>query len=101
MQEARRNAEIQGWDDYEQLAGVHEPKDIPPRVLELVQKEGMTPVGGALALPGRAGAAAEPDRTEKRAEPPAVGGEHGGRGRARRLRGRLYERVPVLTAKEE
>lgn len=44
VQEARRNAEIQGWDDYEQLAGVHEPKDIPPRVLELVQKEGMTPV---------------------------------------------------------
>lgn len=44
VQEARRTAEIRGWDAYEQIAGVHEPKDIPPRVLELVQQEGMTPV---------------------------------------------------------
>lgn len=44
VQEARRKAEIKGWDDYEKLAGVHKPEDIPPRVVELVQKEGMTPV---------------------------------------------------------
>lgn len=43
VQEARRKAEIKGWDDYEKLAGVHKPEDIPPRVVELVQKEGMTP----------------------------------------------------------
>lgn len=44
VQEARRKAEIKGWDDYEKLAGVHKPEDIPPRVVELVQQEGMTPV---------------------------------------------------------
>lgn len=44
VQEARRKAEIAEWDRYEQMAGVHKPEDIPPRVMELVQKEGMTPV---------------------------------------------------------
>ena len=43
VQEARRKAEIAEWDRYEQMAGVHKPEDIPPRVVELVQKEGMTP----------------------------------------------------------
>ena len=44
VQEARRKAEIAEWDRYEQMAGVHKPEDIPPRVMELVQKEGMKPV---------------------------------------------------------
>lgn len=44
VQEARRKAEIAEWDRYEQMAGVHKPEDIPPRVMELVQKEGMTPI---------------------------------------------------------
>lgn len=44
VQEARRKAEIAEWDRYEQMAKVHKPEDIPPRVMELVQKEGMTPV---------------------------------------------------------
>ena len=43
VQEARRKAEIAEWDRYEQMAGVHKPEDIPPRVMELVQKEGMKP----------------------------------------------------------
>lgn len=44
VEQARQKAEIKAWDDYEQIAGVHTREDIPPRVLELVQKEGMSPV---------------------------------------------------------
>ena len=44
VQQARQQAEVKAWDDYEQIAGVHTREDIPPRVLELVQKEGMSPV---------------------------------------------------------
>lgn len=43
VQEARRKAEIAEWDRYEQMAGVHKPEDIPPRVMELVQQKGMKP----------------------------------------------------------
>lgn len=41
--QARQEANEKAWDEYEVLAGVHKPEDIPPRVLELVQTEGMTP----------------------------------------------------------
>lgn len=43
VQHAKQQGEAKAWDDYEKLAGVHEPEDIPPRVMELVQTEGMTP----------------------------------------------------------
>lgn len=42
--QARQEANIKAWDEYEVLAGVHKPEDIPPRVMELVNSEGMTPV---------------------------------------------------------
>ena len=35
---------VRAWDEYEVLAGVHKPEDVPPRVMELVNNEGMTPV---------------------------------------------------------
>ena len=38
----KRAAAMREWDAYEQLADVHKPEDVPPRVLELVQ-QGMTP----------------------------------------------------------
>lgn len=41
--QARQEANEKAWDEYEVLAGVHKPEDIPPRVMELVQTEGMTP----------------------------------------------------------
>lgn len=41
--QARQEADEKAWDEYETLAGVHKPEDIPPRVMELVQTEGMTP----------------------------------------------------------
>lgn len=41
--QARQEANEKAWDEYEVLAGVHKPEDIPPRVIELVQTEGMTP----------------------------------------------------------
>lgn len=44
VEQARRQAAEKAWDDYEQIADVHTREDIPPRVLELVQQEGMTPV---------------------------------------------------------
>lgn len=42
--QARQEADERAWDEYETLAGVHKPEDIPPRVMELVNSEGMTPV---------------------------------------------------------
>lgn len=43
VQEARRKAAIAEWDRYEQMAKVHKPEDIPPRVMELVQQQGLKP----------------------------------------------------------
>lgn len=43
VQQAKRQGEMKAWDDYEKIAGVQKPEDIPPRVMELVQTEGMTP----------------------------------------------------------
>lgn len=40
---AKKDAAVKAWDAYETLANVHRPEDIPPRVMELVNKEGMTP----------------------------------------------------------
>ena len=42
--QARQEADERAWDEYETIAGVHKPEDIPPRVMELVNSEGMTPV---------------------------------------------------------
>lgn len=42
--QARQEANEKAWDEYEVLAGVHKPEDVPPRVMELVNSEGMTPV---------------------------------------------------------
>lgn len=42
--QARQEANEKAWDEYEVLADVHKPEDIPPRVMELVNSEGMTPV---------------------------------------------------------
>lgn len=44
VEQARQAANEKAWDEYETLAGVHKPEDIPPRVMELVNSEGMTPV---------------------------------------------------------
>ncbi len=44
VQQARQEADIRAWDEYEALAGVHKPEDVPPRVMELVTKEHMNPV---------------------------------------------------------
>lgn len=44
VEQARQEANIKAWDEYETIAGVHKPEDIPPRVMELVNSEGMTPV---------------------------------------------------------
>lgn len=44
VEKARQQAAVKAWDDYEQISGAHTAQDVPPRVLELVQKEGMSPV---------------------------------------------------------
>ena len=44
VQEARRKAELAAWAEYGKIAGIGTNDDVPARVLELVQKEGMTPV---------------------------------------------------------
>ena len=43
VRQAKRQGEMKAWDDYEKIAGVQRPEDIPPRVMELVQTEDMTP----------------------------------------------------------
>lgn len=42
--QAKQDATVKAWDEYETIAGVHKPEDVPPRVMELVNSEGMTPV---------------------------------------------------------
>ena len=42
--QARQEADERAWDEYETLAGVHKLEDVPSRVMELVNSEGMTPV---------------------------------------------------------
>ena len=42
--QAKQDATVKAWDEYETLADVHAPEDVPPRVMELVNSEGMTPV---------------------------------------------------------
>ena len=44
VEQARQEADERAWDEYEVLADVHKPEDVPPRVMELVNSEGMTPV---------------------------------------------------------
>lgn len=44
VEQARQKAAEKAWDDYEKISGAHTAQDVPPRVLELVQKEGMSPV---------------------------------------------------------
>lgn len=44
VEQAREEANIKAWDEYETIANVHRPEDVPPRVMELVNNEGMTPV---------------------------------------------------------
>lgn len=44
VEQARQEANIKAWDEYETIANVHRPEDVPPRVMELVNNEGMTPV---------------------------------------------------------
>ncbi len=44
VEQARQEANVRAWDEYEVLADVHKPEDVPPRVMELVNNEGMTPV---------------------------------------------------------
>ena len=42
--QAKQDATVKAWDEYETIAGVHKPEDVPPRVMELVNSEGMAPV---------------------------------------------------------
>lgn len=44
VQEARRKAEQNAWAEYGRIAGIGINDEVPARVLELVQKEGMTPI---------------------------------------------------------
>ena len=41
---ARQEAEEHAWDEYGAMTGAKTLEDIPPRVIELVRNEGMTPV---------------------------------------------------------
>ena len=43
VEQARQEANEKARDEYEVLTGAHKPEDNPPRVMELVQTEGMTP----------------------------------------------------------
>lgn len=75
---ARQEADEKAWDEYEVLAGVHKPEDIPPRVMELVNSEGMTPVAAYWRYQAeqnqQAVRIAEKNQTNRQTSPGSVAG---------------------------
>lgn len=75
---ARQEADEKAWDEYEVLAGVHKPEDIPPRVMELVNSEGMTPVAAHWRYQAeqnqQAVRIAEKNQTNRQTSPGSVAG---------------------------
>ena len=78
VEQARQAANEKGWDEYETLAGVHKPEDIPPRVMELVNSEGMTPVAAHWRYQAeqnqQAVRIAEKNQTNRQTSPGSVAG---------------------------
>lgn len=76
--QARQEANVRAWDEYEVLAGVHKPEDIPPRVMELVNSEGMAPVAAhwryQAELNQQAVRIAEKNQTNRQTSPGSVAG---------------------------
>lgn len=78
VEQARQDANVRAWDEYEVLAGVHKPEDVPPRVMELVNSEGMTPVAAhwryQAELNQQAVRIAEKNQTNRQTSPGSVAG---------------------------
>ena len=78
VEQARQEANEKAWDEYEVLAGVHKPEDVPPRVMELVNSEGMTPVAAhwryQAELNQQAVRIAEKNQTTRQTSPGSVAG---------------------------
>lgn len=78
VEQARQEANVRAWDEYEVLAGVHKPEDVPPRVMELVNSEGMTPVAAhwryQAELNQQAVRIAEKNQTNRQTSPGSVAG---------------------------
>lgn len=76
--QARQEAIDKAWDEYGELAGVHKPEDVPPRVMELVNSEGMTPVAAhwryQAELNQQAVRIAEKNQTNRQTSPGSVAG---------------------------
>ena len=76
--QARQEANEKAWDEYETLADVHKPEDIPPRVMELVNSEGMTPVAAHWRYQAeqnqQAVRIAEKNQTNRQTSPGSVAG---------------------------
>ena len=78
VEQARQEANIKAWDEYETIANVHRPEDVPPRVMELVNSEGMTPVAAhwryQAELNQQAVRIAEKNQTNRQTSPGSVAG---------------------------
>lgn len=78
VEQARQDANVRAWDEYEVLADVHKPEDVPPRVMELVNNEGMTPVAAhwryQAELNQQAVKIAEKNQTNRQTSPGSVAG---------------------------
>ncbi len=78
VEQARQEANIKAWDAYEVLANVHRPEDIPPRVMELVNNEGMTPTEAHWRYQAEQNAQAvkiaEKNQTNRQTSPGSVAG---------------------------
>lgn len=78
VEQARQEANVRAWDEYEVLAGVHKPEDVPPRVMELVNNEGMTPVAAHWRYQAeqnqQAVRIAEKNQTNRQTSPGSVAG---------------------------
>ena len=81
VQQAHKEATIKAWDEYERIADVHTPEDVPPRVMELVQQEGMTPVAAHWRYQAEQNAQAvriaEKNQTNRQTSPGSVQGSEG------------------------
>lgn len=78
VEQAKQDATVKAWDEYETLADVHAPEDVPPRVMELVNSEGMTPVAAhwryQAELNQQAVRIAEKNQTNRQTSPGSVAG---------------------------
>lgn len=80
-EQAHQEAEARAWDEYVAVAGVKSVGEVPQRVIELVQQEGMTPVAAhwryQAELNAQAAAIEKKNNSNRQTSPGSVKGSEG------------------------